>query len=202
MVVRKWILALAVGAGAFSLSGADDAKPMTPAAPSTPSKMPDFAKTHAAAGEIVGEIVKADAAGITLQVVELVPNGNGGYSSGRRNRNPGVKQKKTDIDLKYIEGGMVRWVAKPKKVDDKGKSVPFTQKEMEALQKPQGAPGYAAERTDLQPGHIVEVVLMRPKSIPQKDAKVTDLEIKYVKIHGADPNPPMPQKKEEPKKKN
>jgi hypothetical protein len=101
-----------------------------------------------------------------------------------------VKAKATDLELKYADGGMVRWVTKPKKTDENGKTISYTPKEQEDMRKPVGAPGYAAAREDLQAGHIVTVVLLRPKSIAAKDAQLTDLVIKYVKIQGTDPNPP------------
>jgi hypothetical protein len=185
--VRKWTLAAVVAAGAWSLSvAADDEK--KPASTSTPDKMPDWSKNYASAGDISGEITKADEKGITLQVTELVPNGSGGYKSSKYSGKSAVKQKKTDIELKFADGGMVRWATKPKKTDEKGKSVPLSPKEQEDLKKPAGAPGYAANRTDLKAGHVVEIVLLRPKSIAVKDAKIGDLEIKYVMIQGTDPN--------------
>jgi len=187
--VRKMALAmgLTVGILSFSFAADDDKKPTSP---SIPDKLPEWSKSYVSAGEIVGEIVKADEKSITLQVAELAPNGSGGYKSGKGKTTPGVKTKLTDIQLTYAEGGMVRWVTKPKKKDEKGKTVPLSPKEQEDLKKPMGAPGYAADRGDLQAGHIVEVLLLRPKTIAAKDAKITDLEIKYVKIQGTDPNPP------------
>jgi hypothetical protein len=190
-MIRMLIPAVCVAAGALSFAvAADDEK--KPAATATPDKLPEWSKTYVPAGEIWGEVVKADDKGLTLQVTELAPNGSGGYKSGKGKGKSGggVKEKKTDIDLIYADGGMVRWVAKPKKTDEKGKTIALTPKEQEDLRKPIGALGYAAARTDLQAGHIVEIKLLRPKTIAAKDAKISDLEIKYALIQGTDPNPP------------
>jgi hypothetical protein len=203
-MIRKLIPAVCVAAWAWSLAVAADDEKKAPVT-TTPDKMPEWSKTYVAAGEIWGEVVKADDKGITLQVTELAPNGSGGYKSGKgkgKGGGSGVKEKKTEIDLKYADGGMVRWVAKPKKTDAKGKTIALTPKEQEDLQKPIGSPGYAAARTDLLPGHVVEIRLLRPKTISAKDAKISDLEIKYVLIQGTDPKPPSISKDEEKKKDN
>ena len=207
MAHRVWqfVLAVGVAVGGGAPGRADDEKKSDekkPAAPATPDKMPEWSKNYASAGELFGEIVKADEKGITLQVSELAPNGSGGYKSGKGRGKGGGTVKKVDVDLKYAEGGMVRWATKPKKTDEKGKTIPLTPKEQENLKKPVGALGYAASRDDLQVGHIVEVVLLRPKSIAAKDATVTDLDIKYVIIQGTDPNPPQAKKKDDEKGKD
>ena len=57
---------------------------------------------------------------------------------------------------------------------------------------------------DLTPGTIVEVVLIRDRTIPAAKATEDDLRIKYVVIQGRDPNPPkdITNPKTDPKKKN
>jgi hypothetical protein len=199
--MTRWAFTLVLAAGiGFGAVANDEKKPETkPAVVAAPETMPEWSKNYATAGEIFGEIVKADEKGITLQVSELAPNGSGGAKSakGKGKGKGGPAVKKVDVILSYADGGMVRWATKPKKTDEKGKPVALTPKEQEDLKKPAGAPGYAAARTDLQAGHIVQVVLLRPKSIAAKDAKVTDLEIKYVIIEGTDPNPPETPKDEE-----
>jgi hypothetical protein len=65
---------------------------------------------------------------------------------------------------------------------------------MEKLRQPTGVPGYAADRTDLKPGTIVEAHLVRPRSIPAAKATEADLVVKYVFIVG-EGAPPKPDKK-------
>ena len=84
------------------------------------------------------------------------------------------------------------------KPDGKGGTLPLTSKEMDELRKPIGAPGYAAAKSELKPGHIVELQLVRPRDIAADKAKDEDIVIKYAMIEG-ETKPPAT--KDAPKKK-
>jgi hypothetical protein len=169
------LLAAAFAAGAVALpaGGADDDKPAAKKKPA--DAKPDWSK-FANHKDVVGEVVKADEDGLTLRLPQRAAKGE-------------------DLELKYAEGGLVRWKKLPPKVGADGKKANYTPKEMEALKQPAGAPGYAAERTDLLTGHVVEVKLVRPKSVPAAKATPADLSVKYVIIVG-ETAPPKPMKAE------
>jgi hypothetical protein len=73
-------------------------------------------------------------------------------------------------------------------------------KELADAKKPVGMPHYAASRGDLQNGSTVEVILVRPLSVPAAKATEADLVVKYVVIQavgstGAKPSTTDPAKK-------
>jgi hypothetical protein len=158
---------------------------------------PDWSK-FAKYGEISGVIVKAGDEDITLQIPKLEKgkNNNRGGNRGGRNRRPSVKLGHEDIDLNYAPAGLVRWDKLPKNPDGS----PLSSRAMEALRKPIGAPGYAADKADLKPGHVVKVQLVRPTEIPADKVTEKNVNIKYV-IIVAEANPPKAEKKDDPKKK-
>ena len=184
--------AFAGGAIALPVGGADDPKKAVETKPAAPTPV-DWSK-FATVDPISGEIIKADETGVTLRV--LAPS----VPTSRKSRVP-QQAKHIDYDWKYADGGLVRWKKLPPKLDSDLKKVPHTEKELAASKMPQGAPGYAAERTDLKLGHLVELRLVRPKSIPESKAKPEDLLVKYAIILGEDPTPPKAPKTDEPKKK-
>ena len=109
--------------------------------------------------------------GFVLKVPEVVRGGNG---------KPQMRLK--ELTLAFHDNGLVRWAKRPPKVNDKGKKVEYTDKEMRELKSPPGAPGYAAEREDLQPGSQIEVQLLRPKNIAADKLPTlveTDFKVKY-----------------------
>jgi len=115
---------------------------------------------------------------------------------------PGGKQRPADdLELKYADTGMVRWKTLPKRTDEKGKNIPYTVKEMEEARKPVGTLGFAADRSELKVGHIVEVTLVRPKTILSTKATPADLRIKTAIIVGSDPKLMADGEKEGEKKK-
>jgi hypothetical protein len=177
--------------------------------PVVPQKAPDWSG-YSTVGELVGEVIKLDDAGFTLRVVwaTATPSRSGrGRSSMRmgRSRNPlsmirrmarnnsrppKVQQHHEDLQFMFAEAGLVRWKSPPPKLDDNGKKIPYSPREQQALKQPPGVTGWAAERTDLQVGHVVEVFLVKPKSVPTSKATFSDLRVKYAIILGTDPNPP------------
>jgi hypothetical protein len=151
--------------------------------------VPDWSKfvTHAT---YQGEVTKVDADGFSILLTTP-----GGQAKGRRQ----------DVRLTYAEAGLVRWKSMPPKVDERGKKVAYTDKERQRLREPKGAPGYAAERSDLKPGHLVEVTMVRPKDIPAAKAVLQDLQVKHAVIVGTSPAavlPVDPKKKGDEKKKD
>ena len=81
-----------------------------------------------------------------------------------------VKEHHHDYPLDYLPQSLVRTKTIPPKTDDNGKKVPHTQKEYDELRAPAGVTGFAASPSDLTPGTIVEVILLRDKTIPAEKA--------------------------------
>jgi hypothetical protein len=185
-----WKLALAVGlaAGVVTTSAADDEKKGDktdkPAKPA--DKAPDWSK-YATAGEVTGAVVSADEDGVTVRLSGLARTG-GGRRGGQ------VKETHVDHTYKFADGGLARWKKLPAKVGADGKKTPHTSAELEKAKLPTGAPGYAAERSDLT-SKVVELHLVRPKSVPASKATPDDLVVKYAVIVGDAPNVPKPDKK-------
>jgi hypothetical protein len=183
-----------LGFGLTALAVADDKKP------EKKSDKPADWSAFASAGEVSGEIVKADEDGFTLRISWQTPGkSRANHPKQFRPQNP--TEKHQDYQLAFADNGLARWKTLPAKgTDEKGKPVPYTEKERTELRKPANAPGYAAERGDLKPGHLVDVTLVRPKEISSEKATLADLKVKYVVITGTDPKA-TDAKKDEPKKK-
>jgi hypothetical protein len=146
--------------------------------------VPDWSK-YTKHSVVKGVIVSADSDKITVEIPKV--EGKGGKKG-----KPSVKAGHEDVDISYAPAGLVRWEKMPSKTDG---SKPTT-KDIEDLRKPIGAPGYAAAKGDLKPGHIVELTLVHPRDIPADKVKSADIVIKFVLIQGETKAP-----KEEPKKK-
>ena len=181
------------------------------------SKAPDWSG-YTTVSTVVGEIVKADSKQLTLRVTWFVPQAKGGLQKpalsinahGYRNPfvpnmtkpRPGFKEEHHDYELEFVAESLVRTKHLPPKLDEKGKRVDYTQKELDALRAPAGVTGFAASTGDLTPGTIVEVIMIRDKSIPAAKATEDDLRVKYAIILGKDPNMPKEGTKPDEKKKN
>lgn len=98
------------------------------------------------------------------------------------------------LELLYADGGLVRWAKLPPKLDEKGKEAKRTADELAELKKPTWAKGFAADRKDLTTGRQVEVLLVRPKELAEKDVRVSDYRVKTVTITGDKPSEPEPKK--------
>lgn len=142
--------------------------------------------------KIEGVIVKGELDKITLQVPKLEKGKNNG---NYRRRRPNVHLGHENIVIPYAPSGIVRWEKLQPGADGK---LP-TGKALDALRLPYGAPGYAAEKTELRPGLVVEVHLVRPREVTAAKATEKDLSIKYVIIIGETKAPPS---KDDKKKKN
>jgi hypothetical protein len=153
---------------------------------------------YALHSKISGTIVSGGLEKVTLEIPKLerrTTGGNNGNNGNNRNRNRNrnaLRLGHEEIDLPYAPAGIVRWEKLQPGFDGK---MP-TAKALEALRLPVGAPGYAAEKTELRAGLIVEVHLVRPREITAAKATPKDLSIKYVIIQGEAP------RRDEPKKKN
>jgi len=179
-----------------------------------PPKAPDWSN-YVFVADVVGGVVKSSDKGITLRVTWFEAEIKGGNKNNNRNNRPGLgqnnrnfrnpyapnmnrpnqpkaqfKEQHHDYDLEYVSESLVRFKSLPPKYDETRKKLQYTQKELEELRLPQGVTGYKASTSDLTPGTIVEVILIRDKSIPAAKADEDDLRIKYVIILGQDPNPP------------
>src|SRR5262249_36569520 len=148
---------------------------------STKPKAPDFSK-YSYVNTVVGEIVKADDNSLTLRITWFVPqNANNNrrppihntthsyhnpYAVNHgRPQNVKVKEEHHDYPGSFVTDAHIRTKTLPPKTDEKGKKVDYTTKELEELKGPWSIPGYAASPADLTPGTIVEVTMIRDKSI-------------------------------------
>lgn len=217
--IGRAVAALILLVGSVAL--ADDKKEPLP-------KAPDWSN-YTFVADVTGEVVRADDKKVILRVTWFAPQvKNGGnnnninkfrrpnLSGNHRNyRNPfaqnmnrpnqqnvQLKEHHEDYELEYVPESLVRTKALPPKFDDKGKKVPYTQKELEEVRWPAGAPGYLTGKSEVTPGTYLEVHLVRDKSIPAAKATEDDLRIKYAIVLGKDPNPPKDIGGPEKKKKN
>lgn len=95
-----------------------------------------------------------------------------------------------DYDLSYADGGLARYKHVPVTTGADGKKHAATAAEVDAARKPIGAIGYAAERTDIKSGTIVELHLVKLRGTPAAKTTADDLLVKYAMILGEDPTPP------------
>ncbi len=203
-------LKLAAVALAAGLAGSLPAAAKKPAdVTSVAPAKPDWSG-FATVGDVVGEVVKVDDAGFTLRVDWSAQNGHHTHGTvartpqqlaqhlrqmesqfARMERRSGKKGRDhhRDYQLTFADAGLVRWKALPAKTDEAGKKVPYTDEELKALRQPAGAVGYAADRSDLKIGQVVEATLVRPKTVPADKATLSDLRVKSAVILGTDPRP-------------
>lgn len=176
-------------AGVVGLSAVADDTPPLP-------KLPKFKDFTALPRPVAGKVkaVKDDTLTITATEFSVKP------SSGRSRRPPSVKEKEVEYTLTLHPDALVRREQKPTKSDDKGRRKEFTPAEMRRLKAPAGAPGYAAELTDLTAGQAVEVVLLLPAKIKSTEVVEQDYRVKWVVIKST-PTGPDDKKPAEPKKK-
>jgi hypothetical protein len=208
--MTRWVLSaglgLALGLGAaLPAATADDPKPEEPAPRPTSSpalKAPDYSG-YANVADVVGEVVRNTDKTLTFRVTWMVTqpsksrphlsansrNFHNPYSSNR-NAHPHLKAEHHDYQLDYVPESLIRFKHLPPKTDANGKKASYTEKEMDELKQPYSIPGYQASASDLTPGTIVEVHVIRDKTIPAAKATENDLRVKYVVILGHDPNPP------------
>lgn len=202
-----------------AVGGADDEKSAKPTKEPAP-KAPDWS-AYRTVGDVVGEVVKADDKQITLRVTWYQPQGGSGnnrrppLSANNRNfRNPyasnrgrpsqgraQMKEQHHDYVLEFVPESLVRTKKLPPKFDDNGKRAEHTQKDIDELRSPPGVTGYAANPYDLTPGTIVEIILIRDKSVAAAKATEDDLRVKYAIILGKNPTPPKGADKDDKKGK-
>ena len=207
--MTRWLLTLVLGLALGFTAAADDPKPDAKPTPTktAPLPAPDYSK-YSTIGDVVGTVVKADETSVTFRVTWMVPaGGNSGgrprLSTNSRNfsnpltlarmasRNqPKMKEEHHDYVLEYVPESQVRRKSLPDKLDADGKKGFYTPKEQDELKQPYGVPGWRAEKGDLVPGTVVEMVVMRDRTIPQSKATEDDLRIKHVILLGHDPNAP------------
>ena len=125
----------------------------------------------------VGEVTKIEKDGsfiVTEKATQQQP--------GRGRTRPQVKTTTIKHQVTFAEQGMLRYKDLPKKLNEKGKRVPYSPAELRESRMPLGTPGYAADRSALEIGQIVEVTLVRPKSVKPTELTVQDLRIKWAVI--------------------
>jgi hypothetical protein len=219
-MTRRWTqagFALALGLSLVALPQApadeteakkDDVKKEEVKTTSTsPSKGTDWSG-YLRVNQLTAEVVRADESSVTLRLYYLAPNSKSGtraprpqlhYNHGhvyqnpllrRSNGRPQVHWDHHDYTVQYAPEGLARTQTLPPKTDETGKRVPHTQKELEDLKAPVGAPGYAIAKSDLTAGTIVDVIIIRDKTIPADKVTESDMRVKYATVVGKDPNPP------------
>ncbi|MCZ2342796.1 MAG: hypothetical protein LC104_13555 [Bacteroidales bacterium] len=140
---------------------------------------------YATFSEIAGEVVKFEDPILTLKITTYTQSGGGGGRGRGRGRRPQIKATHKEVDLNFAEQGLVRWQKPAPKMGANGRKVPHSFKEIQMMKLPQGAPGYLAARSDLVPGQIVALTLVRPRDVPLSKVTETDLQIKYAVIAGS-----------------
>jgi hypothetical protein len=189
-----------------------EAKPTS----SSAAKGPDWSG-YVRVSQVTAEVVKADDSSVTLRLYMLASNTKGGarpprpqlhmshghiYQNPLRRpsgRQPQLHWEHHDYTVSYAPEGLARTQSLPTKTDENGKKVIYTQKEIADLKAPLGAPGYALAKSDLAPGSIVDVIIIRDKTIAADKVTEGDLRIKYATVTGTVPTPP---KDDANKKKN
>lgn len=151
-----------------AVSARDDEK-AAPKESATPPEKVDWGafSDHIA---VSGVVEKVSEAGFTLKILK-------GYTRARP-----PKPQYEDVDLQYHESAQIRWPKLPPKLDEARKKVPYTDKDLAALKRPQGAPGYAAQKSDLKEGATVKVQLLKPKGVAAAKLVTSDYKVKYVTI--------------------
>jgi len=165
--------------------------PITPPTIATSADKIDWGE-YVNFSRVVGEVqkVQADHNGFTIKITETYPIVTRSSSRSRRPRiNVKTKTKTEQFSLTFHDEGLVRWQKATPKLDERGKKTARTAKENLEIKKPLGAPGYVAERTDLATGMIVEVTLMRPKSVSVQKVLPSDLLVKYAVLAGSSDAP-------------
>jgi hypothetical protein len=168
----------------------------------SPSTKPPDWSHYKQVGNLFGEIVKADDKKITLRVSWLQQSGSYRRPGSRgRGSAPRAKQQHHDYEIPFVPESLVRSKKLPPKLGDNGKRVDYTQKELDNLRLPNGVTGYAASPADLEPGTLVEVILVRDRSISAAKATEDDVRVKYAIILGKDTTPPKGADKDDKKGK-
>jgi hypothetical protein len=196
------VLALGLGLAVLPLNAADETKDevKTTTTSSSTAKGPDWSG-YTRVSQVTAEVVKADDSSVTLRLYMLAPNKgratrpqlhhNTNYLNPLTRRSSNGQQLRWvhhDYTVPYAPEGLARVQTLPTKTDDNGKKTPYTQKELEDLKAPLGAPGYSLAKSDLTPGSIVEVIIVRDKTIAADKVTEGDLRIKYATVTGKDPN--------------
>ena len=155
----------------------------------TPSSAKQDWSSYATYGEIVGEVVKFEDPTLTLKITKYQQTGGNNARPIRpglrpTNRPPQVKTTTEELDLTFNENALVRWYKLAPKIGPNGKKVQRSSKEIQQYKLPQGAPGYAGNRADLQAGQTVSLVLVRPRDISPSKLTPNDIQVKYAVILG------------------
>lgn len=167
-------------------------------------KAPDFS-SYKYVTTVWGEVVKSNESNVTLRIyweaLVKTPTGNHRpslHSTTQHHHNPyatrrpntQLKWEHHDYTIPFVPESLVRTKTLPPKYDLEGKKVAYTEAELDALKVPYSAAGYQASKSDLTPGTVVQMSVIRDKTIPIASVKDSDLRVKYAVIWGHDPNPP------------
>jgi hypothetical protein len=117
---------------------------------------------------------------------------------GRQHHNPyatrqpqvQIKWEHHDYDIPYLPDSLVRTKHLPPKLGADGKKIAYSDSELDALKVPYSVPGYQASKSDLTAGTVIELSVVRDKSIPASSVTDKDVRVRYAVIIGQDPHPP------------
>jgi hypothetical protein len=140
-----------------------------------------MAGEYTSVGEITGILAKADSSSITLRV-----SGLGLQKAGGRRSGPALKEVDHDYELQLTPDAKVRLMKLPPKTDEKGHKIGYTFDELVKLKGKSNLPGYEAETSDLKPGMILRLHLVKPRG--EKDPQAKPF-VNRVYIEGEGPPP-------------
>jgi|YNPBryunderm2012_1023409.scaffolds.fasta_scaffold25937_2 hypothetical protein len=155
----------------------------------TPNQTKQDWSAYSTYTEIAGEVVKFEDPSITIKITKYQQAGGNAprpIRPGQRPqvRPPQIKATTEEHSFTFHENALVRWYKLAPKIGADGRKVPHTPAEIQQAKLPQGAPGYAGNRSDLQSGQWVNLVLIRPRDIPLSKLSESDLQVKYAVILG------------------
>lgn len=148
--------------------------------------------------EVAGTVTKVDKDSFTLRVTWYTMQQQNGSRGGNRSLRSGNHGRNSyyhpsrprpakavehhqDYNLTFASDGLVRFHKLSQEPGaGGGKFLPPA--EQNKLKEPLGAPGWAADKSELTVGDVVDVHLVRPGGVKLSDLKETDLRVKYAII--------------------
>jgi hypothetical protein len=110
---------------------------------------------------------------------------------------PQLKDMPKDVGLDLTPDVKVRRMKLPPKKDEKGHTVPYTEKEKKELKGDTNLKGYSAELGDLKPGQILSLHIVKLKGAKGEDAKKVFVSRIFIQGEGQAP-PPLDNNRKKP----
>ncbi len=193
LALSSLVLASGVLAGAAPDTPAVDSKDESKVSTKLDSgpSLPDVSK-YTKFSEVAGTVIKVGKDNFTLRITWYTQSGgtrpnlyHGNHSHHQyyhpsRPRPAKVTEHHADHVLTFLPDGLVRWHLLSQEPGVKG--VELKPADREKLKAPLGAPGWAADRSDLKPGDVVDLFLVRPNGVALGKITESDLRVKYAVI--------------------